>query len=121
VTLALEGGSGHGSFNPDKIFPDIHCKGPRPRPSLDSWERDKYVLPSIESNTPSLSPFLTHFVECAIRPDGPEGGGGRVVALLFLDLGARRGGWSAPRPGRFTPGKDPVPIVQEAGWAPGSV
>jgi hypothetical protein len=28
-------------------------------------------------------------------------------------------GWSAPRPGRFTPGKDPVPIVQEAGWASG--
>jgi hypothetical protein len=28
------------------------------------------------------------------------------------------GGWSAPRSGRFTPGKDPVPIVQEAGWAP---
>jgi hypothetical protein len=31
------------------------------------------------------------------------------------------GGWSAPRPGRFTPGKDPVPIVQKAGWAPGPV
>jgi hypothetical protein len=30
-------------------------------------------------------------------------------------------GWSTPRPGRFTPGKDPVPIVQEAGWAPGPV
>ena len=28
-------------------------------------------------------------------------------------------GWSTPRPGRFTPKKDPVPIVQEAGWAPG--
>jgi len=27
-------------------------------------------------------------------------------------------GWcSAPRPGRFTPGKHPVPIEQEAGWA----
>ena len=26
-----------------------------------------------------------------------------------------------PRPGRFTPGKGPVPIVQEAGWAPGPV
>jgi hypothetical protein len=26
--------------------------------------------------------------------------------------------WSAPRPGRFTPAKDPLPIVQEAGWAP---
>ena len=31
------------------------------------------------------------------------------------------GGWSAPRPGRFTPTKDPVPFVQEAGWAPGPV
>jgi hypothetical protein len=31
------------------------------------------------------------------------------------------GGWSAPRPGRFTPRKDPVPIVQETGWAPGLV
>ena len=24
-------------------------------------------------------------------------------------------------PASFTPGKDPVPIVQEAGWAPGPV
>jgi len=24
-------------------------------------------------------------------------------------------------PGRFTPGKDPVPIVQEGGWSPGSI
>ena len=31
------------------------------------------------------------------------------------------GWWSAPRPGRFTPGKDPVLIVQEAGWVPGPV
>ena len=31
------------------------------------------------------------------------------------------GGWSTPHPGRFTPGKDPVPIVQEAGWASGPV
>ena len=30
------------------------------------------------------------------------------------------GGWSMSRPGRFTPGKYPVPIVQEAGWASGS-
>jgi hypothetical protein len=45
----------------------------------------------------------------------------RGIPLPFRDLGARRGWWSAPRPGRFTPGKDPVPIVQEAGWAPGPV
>ena len=45
---------------------------------------------------------------------------GRSIALLFHDGGTRRG-WvvsSTPRP-CFTPGKDPVPIVQEAGWAPG--
>jgi hypothetical protein len=54
---------------------------------------------------------------------GPEltYGVDRGIALPFLDLGARRGGWSAPRSGRFTLGKDPVPIVQEAGWAPGPV
>jgi len=34
-----------------------------------------------------------------------------------------RSGWvvkTTPRP-LFTPGKDPVPIVQEVGWAPGTV
>jgi hypothetical protein len=47
--------------------------------------------------------------------------GARGITLLFLDLGTRRGGWSAPRLGRFTPVKDPVPIVQTAGWAQGPV
>ena len=45
---------------------------------------------------------------------------GRGIALLFHDQGTRRG-WvasSTPRP-QFTPGKDPVPILQEAGRAPG--
>ena len=40
-----------------------------------------------------------------------------LPSTLELD----RGGWSTPRPGRFTPGQDPVPIVQEAGWAPGPI
>ena len=31
------------------------------------------------------------------------------------------GEWSTPRPGHFTPGKDPVPIVEEAGLTPGPV
>ena len=30
-------------------------------------------------------------------------------------------GWSAPLLSRFSPRKDPVPIVEEAGWAPGPV
>ena len=47
---------------------------------------------------------------------------GRGIALLFLDRGTRRGCVvsSTPRP-RFTPGKDPLPILQESGWAPGPV
>jgi len=46
----------------------------------------------------------------------------RGIAPLFLDHGTRRG-WGVsvtPRP-LFTLGKDPVPIVQETGSAPGPV
>ena len=47
---------------------------------------------------------------------------GRGIALPFHDRGTRRGRVvsSTPRP-HFTPGKDRVPILQEAGWAPGPV
>jgi hypothetical protein len=47
---------------------------------------------------------------------------GRGTALLFHDRGTRRE-WvisSTPRP-HVTPRKDPAPILQEAGWAPGPV
>ena len=47
---------------------------------------------------------------------------GRGIALLFHDRGIRRG-WvvsNTPRP-HLTPGKYPVLILQEAGWAPGPV
>jgi hypothetical protein len=47
--------------------------------------------------------------------------GSRGIALLFHDHGTRRGEGLASRPGRLTPWKDPVPIIQEAGWAPGPV
>ena len=46
----------------------------------------------------------------------------RGMALLFYDHGTKRG-WGVsvtPRP-LFATGKDAVPIVQEAGWAPGPV
>jgi len=48
---------------------------------------------------------------------------GRGIALLFFHDRGTRGGWvvsSTPRP-HFTIGKVPVPILQEAGWAPGLV
>jgi hypothetical protein len=40
-------------------------------------------------------------------------------SILSLTSVLHRGRWLAPRPGRFTPTSDPVPIVQEARWAPG--
>jgi hypothetical protein len=47
---------------------------------------------------------------------------GRVIALLFHVHGTRRGWVVSVTPrSYFTPGKDSVPIVQEAGWAPGPV
>jgi len=48
--------------------------------------------------------------------------GSRGIALLFYDHGTKRwcGVSVTPRP-LFTPEKGPVPIVQEAGWAPGPV
>jgi len=48
--------------------------------------------------------------------------GSRGIALPFLDHGTRRwwGVGITPRP-LFTPGKEPVPIVQEAGWSPGPI
>jgi hypothetical protein len=48
--------------------------------------------------------------------------GSRGIALLFSLTSVLDGGaWSTPRPGHFTPGKDPVPVVQEAVWAAGPV
>ena len=47
---------------------------------------------------------------------------GRILALLYHDRSTRRG-WifsSTPWP-HFTPGKDPMPIAQGAGWTPGPV
>jgi len=47
---------------------------------------------------------------------------GRGIALLFHDRGTRRWWVVSSTPGpHFTPGKDPVPILQEAGWVPGPV
>jgi hypothetical protein len=39
--------------------------------------------------------------------------GSRGTALLFLDLGARRGWVVSTTPRPLYPGKDPVPIIQE--------
>jgi hypothetical protein len=41
------------------------------------------------------------------------------MGLLYLLLDG--GGWSSSRSGRFTPGKDSVPVVQEVGQGPGQI
>ena len=61
-------------------------------------------------------------VKCSCYRPGVAQRRGRGIALLFHDHGTRRG-WvvsSTHRP-YFTPGKDPLPILQEAGWALGPV
>jgi hypothetical protein len=52
--------------------------------------------------------------------EGPEGEqmySSTLPSTSALDVG----GWSALRPGRFTPGKDPEPTTKGVGWAPESV
>jgi hypothetical protein len=44
-----------------------------------------------------------------INHEGP--GVELMYGFFFFNLGARWGGWSTPRLGRFTPGKDTVPIL----------
>jgi len=47
---------------------------------------------------------------------------GKGTALLFHDCGTRSGCVVSSKPWpHFTPGKDPVLILQDAGWAPGPV
>jgi len=61
-------------------------------------------------------------VKCSRYRPGVAQRVGRGIALLFHNRGTRRE-WvvrSTPRP-HFTLGKDTIPILQEAGWAPGPV
>ena len=59
--------------------------------------------------------------EHTLEPATKAQKGSICIVLPFFNLSAGWSGWSTPRPGSFTPGKDPVPIVQKAGCAPGPV
>ena len=70
-------------------------------------------LTGISSGTVQVKVKFT--LEQATRgPEGEQMYSSTLPSTSALD----GGGWSAPRPGRFTPGKDSVRIVKEAGWAP---
>jgi len=86
----------------------------------------KILLPGQDKSNKN---FLLHTqqlvkvkVKCSHYRPGVAQRVGRGIALLFHDRGTRRG-WvvsSTPWP-HFTPGKDPVHILQETVWAPGPV
>ena len=61
--------------------------------------------------------MVQHWLNDTDRPSNRPREVVGVQLYAFFNLGAR----STLRPGRFTPKKDPVPTVQEAGWAPGQV
>ena len=102
-----------------------------------SWSRRINLAPHVSKDQQILSIFLAlkkaviywHFrvflkvkVKWSPYRIGVIQRVGRGIALLFHDRGTRRG-WvvsSTPRP-HFTPEKNPVTILQEAGWAPGPV
>jgi hypothetical protein len=77
---------------------------------------NKDYLPNMDYRLVFL--MVMEFIPCQVKvkftleqATKTQRGGGRGIALLFFYLGARWGGWSTPGPGRFTSGKDPVPIV----------
>ena len=74
--------------------------------SLHSWflkcEHHQGVLCTLGKVKAKVLPITGH--------EGPEGEY-RYSSTLSWPRRLDGGGWSAPRPGRFTPGKDLVPIV----------
>ena len=111
-------------------WPGTHCIGGSLGPSVDvelcgkphaPGFEPQAVLPIVSRYTDWATPALNAAVVkvkikwSRYRP-GVAQRVGRGIALLFHDRGTRRG-WvvsSTPRP-HFTPGKDLVPILQEAG------
>ena len=71
---------------------------PRPTGALSRQERKKKVRP----------------ITCHEGVDMDQ----MYSSTLSLTSALDSGGWLTPRAGRFTPGNEAVPTVQEAGWAP---
>jgi hypothetical protein len=73
---------------------------------------EKLTVHLVEDNIHSFYRTYTHsmYPESLLKVH-PRTGYGPEEEYTFINLGARCGGWSTSRPGRLTPGKDPVPIV----------
>jgi hypothetical protein len=83
---------------------------------INLWLIPYYFLQSVNKVKCTLVQALRLCTGCMAHR------GSRGIALPFRDHGTRRGkGVSVMAQPLFTPGKDPVPIVKEAGRAPGPV
>jgi hypothetical protein len=80
-----------------------------PRAGLDVSEMRK--LSYLFCHVISLRLLFTIKLKFTLEQATKAQRGNRGIALLFLNLDARREWLSTPRPGRFTPGRDPVPNV----------
>ena len=91
--------------------------------ALRSFERSRTTQPTTQPHIPEGKNVKCTLVQALRLCTGRTAHrGSRGIGLPFLDHGTRSG-WGVsvtPRP-LFTPRKDPVPIVQEAGWALGPV
>jgi len=82
-----------------------------PRAGLDVSEKRKFSYLFFNVISPRLLLTTKVKLKFTLEQATKTQRGSRGVAVLFLNLDARRDWWSTPRPGRFTPGRDPVPIV----------
>ena len=81
----------------------------------------KFIVPiNKATNTKPNFPPVVHYIEFNLEQTTKAQRGNRGIALS-LTSALDGGGWSIPRPGRFTPGKDPVLTVYGAVWVPGTV
>ena len=94
----------------NKTCTDLHIK---PAHTLSSSFVNEIAFPSTYTDTDG---YKKKVKSSRYRP-GVSQTVGTGIALLFYVCGTRRWGVvsSTPRP-HFTPGKDQVPILQEAGW-----
>jgi hypothetical protein len=73
--------------------------------------REWKTSPPQGSDPRTVQPLASRYTHYAIMG---------LLKIIYV-IHNQAGGWSMLCPGCFTPGKDPVPIVLKAGWAPGPV
>jgi hypothetical protein len=85
--------------------------------TLSTW-LGRVRLIFIDANIESKLRFRVQSKSLPYNRPRRSRGGVEVWLYSFVTSALEGGGWPVPLPGRFTSGKDPVPIGQEAGWAP---